>query len=176
MSDSLVMDAPRDLNLLWFIAHAQGWCPYGGDNCSMVSDPVVRALASLPGASDLPSPGATRRMWDARGTYHATGPREPGDDWRQLDDPERDLVLRLDRAFIRFWESMLGPRMALSAFERHPRIVLEEWRRVTPVRTLDSVGSERAAVARGHWAAVGAAGLGSQDMLLALLRPKAGER
>ena len=170
MSEVLSVDAPWDLNLLWWIGHAGGWCPYGGTRCAGADEPAGEWLRE---ACDAPLLGAVpavaRRLWEARMEVRAVSGVDRDAEW--TPDPSLGLEPAVDR-FRRQWSWLLGPKAALEALWRNERpgeFSLEEWCRRTPVRTLELVGTEDALMRRGAVAIAGATAARSRARLLDLL-------
>jgi hypothetical protein len=169
----LVVGVPMELNLVWFLAHAAAWCPYGTTECPMFGDPVVESFAEGPGALSPLTLENLKTAWAAQVKQHVQGvpPDAVLDPLPPPADPGvKDALIRIGERFGPWWYSNLGPSRALEWFEQNtvshwrsdPRWAFPHWRHAVDVRSLLIVGTEDALVHRGRVAVVGA---------LALLRP-----
>ena len=167
MRDVLTTEVPTDLNLLWWAAHAQGWCPYDQNRCHGVDgDAVVSLLKTMPGVPEQLAGEYVRRVWTQTVARHASAPPDPGREGKDLDGDARDWAHRLQHVLGPVWDSLLGPRMALEWHVQRFDPSWAHWMRPTTVRTLAVVGTEKAALMRGPWAAVGALSLAPAERLL----------
>jgi hypothetical protein len=172
--DTIVRLVSDDLNALWFMAHARGWCPYEQSACPAVSDPLVDLYRTRAGAELVPLP-VVKLWWEAAVERCATqdgGSRGRYDpDFLPIDQELQPLFAA---EFARlWWGTNLGPRTALTFYEWEGgptgRHAYREWLDATAVRAIVIVGTESAVIRRGRMAIVGALASHSQT-LLSLLR------
>lgn len=178
--DRLMIAEPIELNLVWFLAHVAGWCPYGLTECHMLGDPVVQSFGSGPGGGSLLTPEDLKHVWAAQVEQHVQSvlPDAVPDPFAHLAHARvRDEMNRLHERFLPWWYSNLGPHQALASFEQltvsdvqsDPRWAFPAWRHATDVRDLLIVGTEDALLHRNRVAVVGAIALVRRGRVFELL-------
>lgn len=175
MSDALVVSEPRDLNMLWFLAHAHYWCPYAQGDCALFDDPLVRTFRGLPGTTSGVDVEAVKSLWAAQVRRHADAGwnwRNDANVWQHLPPAQRERVTQVDCLFHPLWTSHLGVAMALAWWNRtwgdlfRSTMSVEKWRAATSISAVDIIGAEDAVLKIGSWTAAGAIAMRSPQHLL----------
>lgn len=176
--NALIVSEPRDLNMLWFLAHGHHWCPYAHTACVLFEDPMVRAVRDMPGMANGLNIGTVKSLWTTQVQRHAhagSSWRDDGRVWQHLPPDEQETLARVDRLFHPLWESPIGVRAALGFWQREwndlfaSTTSLQKWCGSTVIRSVDIVGAEDALVQLGSWTVAGAWAMRSPNHLLDLL-------
>lgn len=176
--NALIVSEPRDLNMLWFLAHARHWCPYNHTECALFEDPVVQTVRDRPGMGTVLNIDAVKGLWATQLQRHAhagSSWRDDGRVWRHLPSDERETLARVDRLFHPLWDSHIGVRAALGFWHREWNDLFasttswQEWCGSTVIRSVDIVGAEDDVVQIGSWTIAGAWAIRSPSHFLDLV-------